>query len=287
MAGSTTTTVTSAPAAPAKAIVPILIQQDDPQSQFATALCYGASRSGKTRFAGSWPRPLFLSEASEQGWKTLQSMPRDCFYEPDRPPIVWPIEDAAQMAVALEKIPQMIADFSVMTLVIDSLTFYQDAFFLFLKKSWAKLNPGKAIDTRALYGTLADHLHELRQRIHTWRCNVVWLALEKAPDTDNPKGGPLLTGKARERFPAGCDHVFYHETFTFPNEVDPNIQDVFYAMHTTSYMKWLAGGRDSGLLEPCMYNPTYREFARQLGLIDPLTMISNAATKRGPAVAAR
>lgn len=276
MASPTQTTQTSIPQAPPKRIVPIKIKGGDHRAAFTTILSYGRSRSGKTRFLGSFPRPLILAEASERGWKTLETMPEDAFYEPDRPPIVWPIEDAAQMAQALEEIPALIEAGLVLTLGVDSLTFYQDAFFNFLKKKWAQNNPGKPIDTRSLYGTLADHLGDLRQRIHAWRCNVVWLALEKAPDTDTPTGGPLLTGKARERFPAGCDHVFYHETYTLPNPDNNHEQEKFYEMHTSSYMKWLAGGRDSGLLEPSIFNPTYRIIAEQLGLPDPLAHLTPA-----------
>ena len=69
--------------------------------QRVTALSYGQSRAGKTRFAGSWPRPLFLSDATESGWTTLGNMDRNVLFEVGRNPIVWAIDKAADMMQAV------------------------------------------------------------------------------------------------------------------------------------------------------------------------------------------
>jgi len=266
-------------------IVPIKIKSGEFRNSFKTALCYGRPRSGKTRFLASWPRPLILAEASERGWVTIETMPSEGYFEPDRPPLVWPIEDAQQMQEALGDARGYFERGEALTLGIDSLTFYQDALFAANKKRWIAGNPGKPVDGRALYGQLGEQLGDLRQDTHTWPCNVVWLALEKAPDTDAPIGGPLLTGKTRDRFPAGCDHIFRHESYTVPNATGG--EDCFFEMHTTVHGRWLAGGRDSGMLEPSIFNPTYRDLMEQLNLPDPIAAFENARKQAATVVTRR
>lgn len=262
-------------------IVPVVIKSGDVRASYKTVLSYGRSRSGKTRWLGTWPRVLVLAEASERGWTTFETMPSEVFFEPDRPPLVWPIENAMQMEEALIAAEPMVQSGEVLTVGIDSLTFYQDSYFAMLKERWIKGNPGKALDNFAVYGALAEHLHSLRQRIHRWPCNVVWLALEQPATKDAPTGGPLLAGKAKERFPAGCDFIFYHRSYSFPSETPGAPADVYYEMHTAPYEKWLAGGRDSGLLEACIFNANYRDFATALGLPDPVEAFK-AAKKAAP-----
>jgi hypothetical protein len=281
---------TTPPAAPIvatrKTIVPVRIKKGDQRAHYKTVLSYGRSRSGKTRWLGTWPRPLVLAEASERGWTTFETMPIEEFYEPDvddsgdplHAPIVWPVESAAQMQEGIDAAEALVLSGEVQTIGIDSLTFYQDAYFASIKERAIKSNPGKQLDTRALYGNLADHIHSLRQRIHRWPCNVVWLALELAPSPDSPTGGPMLTGKTKERFPAGCDFVFYHESYSLPSAEEAGKNDLFFEMHTRPFNRWLAGGRDSGLLEPSIFLPCYRTFAAQLGLPDDAL-----AGVRGPA----
>lgn len=257
------------------AIKPIKIKQGDARAQFKSILSYGRSRSGKTRFAATFPRPRFLSEASERGWTTIETMPSDDFYEPDRPPEVWPIENAEQMMEALAAARTDIFAGKIKTLVIDSLTFYADSYFQHMFEQAKRVTPaGKAIDTRSLYGALAQHLQSLRIDIHKWPCNVIWLALERSPEPENPRGGPMLTGQSAEKFPAGCDHVFYHRSYTY-NDVNPatNAPETFRAfeMRTSVFGNYLAGGRDSGMLPDPIYDPSYRQLAEHLGLSDPLT----------------
>lgn len=264
----------AAVASATRTIVPVRIKSGDRMAATKSVLSYGRSRSGKTRFAASWPRPLFISDASERGWSTIETMPVAEFFEPDVVPQVWPVEDANQMAEAIRDAKPLIDRGEVMSLVVDSLTFYADSYFGWIKKRVIESNPGKPLDSRALYGNLAEHLKDLRIQLHKWLCNVVWLCLEKGPDADHRDGGPMLTGQTRDKFPAGCDHVFYHRCYTAV-DTEGN-EGRFWEMHTAPWGVWLAGGRDSGQLPDSIFNPTYREIATLLNLPDPIEALTAA-----------
>lgn len=253
-------------------IQPIQIKKGDRRTTFKSILSYGRSRVGKTRFAGTFPRPRFLSEASERGWTTLETMPEDYFYEPARPPEVWPIEDSQQMAEALHETKKDVFAGKVLSVVIDSLTFYSDNYFAWMHAQAAKTAGSKGIDTRALYSALTAHLLGLRTEIHKWPCNVVWLCLEKPPEGDNPQGGPMLTGQTAQKFPAGCDHVFYHRAYSgqVVGEDGKTYVERQFEARTSPWGQYLAGGRDSGMLPDPFPDPTYRAFAEYLEIPDPL-----------------
>ena len=53
-----------------------------------TVMAVGDSRAGKTHFGGTWPRPVFLADASEHGWTTLQYQDHAERYEEDHLPSV-------------------------------------------------------------------------------------------------------------------------------------------------------------------------------------------------------
>jgi len=239
-----------------------------------TALSYGMSRAGKTRFAGSWPRPLFLSDATESGWTTLSNMDRNVLFEPERSPVVWSIEKAADMMQAVHEAEPLIKRGEIHTVVVDSLTFYADLFFNTLDAAG-----GNRADGRQLYQKLGQHLKNLREQVHLLGSNVVWLALEKPPGEDTPVGGPMLSGQNAAKFAAGCDYVFYHRSFQAPG-ANTALQ---FEIRTRKYQNYQAGGRDEGRIpDPLGYvqasaeeggsdffvpDCTYRTLAEALGIL--------------------
>jgi len=249
--------------------------------QRITALSYGQSRAGKTRFAGSWPRPLFLSDATESGWTTLSNMDHNARFEEGRAPIVWAIEKAQDMMQGVHDAEPLVKRGDVHTVVIDSLTFYADLFFNTLDAAG-----GNRADGRQLYQKLGQHLKNLREQIHLLGCNVVWLALEKPPGEDTPIGGPMLSGQNAAKFAAGCDYVFYHRSF----QSQPN-QPLQFEIRTRKYQHYQAGGRDEGRLpDPLGYmqaveggtdifvpDCTYRTLAEALGILPIADGVSIAA----------
>lgn len=250
--------------------------------QRITALSYGMSRAGKTRFAGSWPRPLFLSDATESGWTTLANMDRNVLFEADRPPTVWAIEKAADMMQAVHDAEPLIKRGEVHTVVVDSLTFYADLFFNTLDAA-----AGARADGRQLYQKLGQHLKNLREVVHLLGSNVVWLALEKPPGEDTPIGGPMLSGQNAAKFAAGCDYVLYHRSY----QAQPNAP-LQFEIRTKKYQNYQAGGRDEGRLpDPLGYvqvsdeghetfvpDCTYRTLAEALGILS----ISDGASISAP-----
>jgi len=249
--------------------------------QRVTALSYGMSRAGKTRFAGTWPRPLFLSDATESGWTTLGNMDRNALFEVGRAPIVWSIDKAADMMQAVHDAEPLVKRGEVQTVVVDSITFYADLFFNTLDAT-----AGHRADARQLYQKLGQHLKNLREVIHLLGSNVVWLALEKPPGEDTPVGGPMLSGQNAAKFQAGCDYVFYHRSF----QAQPNTA-LQWEIRTKKYQNYQAGGRDEGRLsDPLGYvqvnedgqelfvpDCTYRTMAEALGILPTVAEAAAAA----------
>ncbi len=243
--------------------------------QRITALSYGHSRSGKTRFAGSWPRPIFFSDATESGWTTLSNMDRNHLFEPTHSPIVWAIEKAQDMAQATKDVEPLIKRGEVQTVVIDSVTFYSDLVFnMFDSQANGRM------DQRQLYGKLGQNLKAIREFVHLLGVNVLWLALANDPSEERPTGGPMLSGQQAAKFAAGCDYMFYHRSF----QSAPS-SPLQYEIRTRKFGQYAAGGRDEGRLPdplgylmagdteaaPDVFVPdcSYRTLAESLGLIEP------------------
>lgn len=222
-----------------------------------TALSYGASRSGKTRFAATFPKPLILAEASEGGYKTIQTMPREDWYDPKVEPRVALITSADDYTQAIAEIPAMIKGGAVETIVTDSLTFYHDLYLHYLVDKGFGVTKQGADDMRKVYGEIARHLRDIRIRVHGFNVNVVWLCLDTAPDEQHPLGGPMLSGQSRTKFSAGCGFLFYHRQVRLG-------KNVHWELHTANYGPFPAGGRDSGRLPQIIKNPTYRLITQYL-----------------------
>lgn len=175
------------------------------------------------------------------------------WHESDVRPKVYAIEKVVDMAQVINtKVIPAIADGSIKTLVIDSLTFYADLFFAALLQM-----QGDKQDSRKAYGDLNNHLRDLRVKIHSLNINVLWLALAKNPDTENPIGQPMIPGQQASKFPAGCDFIFYHRSFQ-------DGKDLKFEIRTKRYGAFLAGGRDSGVLPDPIPDPTYRKLIELL-----------------------
>lgn len=264
-------------------------------AQFRTFLCYGDPRSGKTQFAGTFPNAVFIADATERGWTTLEEMNAAWFYH-DKGPEVLPVYDQGSMTEAIAIAEEWVRLGYIDTIVVDSLTFYAESWFQAEHQKMLK-NPGpKGVDTRGLYGAMANHLSYTRQQIHRLPCNVVWTALAAAPDDENP-GGPMLSGKSRMRFPAGCDYIFYHRRYEAPNidaAEDPSLPPMVkvWEVQTNGFGGYIGGGRDGGKLPDAIQFPSFRGIADILSLPEytpknvPDTVKAALAAKQAQAVAA-
>jgi hypothetical protein len=233
-----------------------------------TVTSYGASRSGKTEFAATFPRPLFLSDSTESGWETMRYMDPNKFYEPGHetpsggPCEVWPISNAADMMESLAKIEEIVPKNPNRwwTLVIDSLTFYADCYYAALEQNAYKKSGGKPIDPRRLYGDLGSHLRYQMIRVHNLPFNIVWTCLNKESNDEGKNAGILLPGQNAQKTPARCDALFYHRQYR-------SGADTIWEMHTQPYGEFTAGGRGMGVLPNVIENPTYRMLEEKLGIV--------------------
>ena len=201
-----------------------------------TFLTYGDTRTGKTTLAGSFPRPLFLSDVTEKGYEALRDenwndevTPR---FEPDVKPIVWGIERESDLARAVEHAKPLVAAKRVLTIVVDSISFYTD---MVLNAILARMDKP---DMRRAYGELGAHLRNARIKVHGLGVNVVWLALAKHPETDDPVGRPLIPGQQADKFAAGVDYIWHTRTA----QAGPN-KPIEFEVHTRRYLNYVAGSR--------------------------------------------
>lgn len=253
-----------------------------PGKRRRVTLCnYGASRSGKTQFAATFPRPLFLSDKSESGWETIRYMPEETFYEPNHktpsgmPCEVWPIAKAEEMGICLPKIQAVLSKEPDRwgTLVIDSFTFYADSYFSALELNYRQAM-GSKYDPRKTYGDLASHLRYIMIRIHeiteTYGVNVIWLALEKPPGEGGDPGGILLAGQTALKTPARCDGLLYQRSYRSGNET-------VYEVHSQPFGVMPAGGRGFQNIPCPLTNVTYRDLEKFLGLVPRYGKAAKAA----------
>jgi hypothetical protein len=238
-----------------------------------SVMTYGASRVGKTRFAASWPRPLFLADATEKGWETIRNMDPENFFDPTFTPEVWGIEDPQDMFKAIQDVQTRIKQNpgDIQTLVVDSLTLYSDLYFTGLEVAAVKRS--NQVDRRRLFGDLGQHLAWLITEVHKLPLNIVWVCLEKPPQ-DGAMGGPLLTGQTRDKAPARCEYLLYQRAYRTKADEPPKFE-----IRTKPYGAYIAGGRSGDMTLPDPLDPTYRAFAEAIGMPVP-------GTAKAPAKAA-
>lgn len=216
-------------------------------------IVYGPSGAGKTRFAGTFPRPRFLSDATEKGWETLRTMPSTALFDAEVKPEVIRIESPRDMVNAIEETKKEVTGKSVtapLTLVIDSITFYADAYFEAVVKA-----QGPKPDIRGAYGELLSHIRRLMINTHEIPINIVWLALAKAPE--DGQSGIMLAGKSADKVPAVCPYWLFMRAYH-------DGKGIKHEVRTRPYGPFPARCRDGGKLPDVLPEPTYRCFMNEL-----------------------
>lgn len=203
-----------------------------------TFLVYGDSRTGKTTWAATFPRPVFFSDVTEGGWDSIRHMDDDQLFEPGLKPLVWGIEKMADMAEARVKALPLIQSGRIQTIVVDSLSFYCDLYLNHLIGLQAKR------DMRAAYGDLGNHLRDLRVQTHGLPVNVVWLCLAKHPSDDSPLAGPMIPGQQADKFMAGVHYIFHSRAHQ--EKRGQEYAPAVFEMRTKKYANYIAGNRLGG-----------------------------------------
>ena len=227
-----------------------------------TFLIYGDTRSGKTKLAGTFPRPRFLSDQTEKGYETLRHMKPEELFEPGVRPEVYGIESPKDMIDLLEDTEVTVRKNpgKIQTLVIDSLTFYSDLFYETMAREEARMSGQKMVDTRKLYGALFNHLRSVMIRAHSIPgINVVWLGLASVDDYG--RGGLMIPGKSAAKLPAMCNNYWYLRRYKVSKDEEG------YEVRTQTYMSFPAGGRDGEKLPDPLPENSYRAYAQAMGIV--------------------
>jgi AAA domain len=229
-----------------------------------TFLIYGDTRTGKTTFAGTFPRPLIFADVSEKGYESLTEENWNesvtPLFEPGVRPIVWGIEKQSDMAECVARAEPLVKAGRVKSIFTDSLSFYADLYMNFVLMKQDKR------DTRGAYGELGIHLRNLRISVHGLGCNVGWLCLAKHPEREDGKlveaGGPLIPGQQAAKFAAGVDFILHTRLET----AQPS-QPGKFQIRTKRYMDYIAGNRLGGRanLLPDPFTGNYAALMQHLG----------------------
>ena len=202
-------------------------------------LPYGVTRSGKTHWAATMPRPLIIADISESGYKTILNMDRSMWFEPDVEPIVIGIDamnDIAQLMQPGGRVDMLINSGRIKSLVFDAFTYYCDFFLAHLTRIDTKN------DNRKIYGDLGKHLREVRTICGTKGINQAYCCLEEPPDTEaGTKGLPQIPGGQKGKFAGGVDFLWHA---TFRNVIEKGaVVGAVREMRTKPDGPWIAGNR--------------------------------------------
>lgn len=216
--------------------------------QGVTMFLFGSVGTWKTTFAGTWPKPIFLSIGPEGGDDALAMLPN--LYGLPTPP-VYPIMTPDMMVKKVEHICRNYAAMNVNTVVIDSVTFYVDLWIAQLMQLRYKdpairkrieRDGGEATNmTMRDWGVLAMHIRDLAMKLHKTSLNVIWIALEKeAKQSDGQGGGssvvsvdPYIRGESAIKLPGMCKMIVHAAKQFRPDPQNPGRMQVSPVYYTS------------------------------------------------------
>ena len=157
-----------------------------------TCFVYGRSRIGKTTFAATFPRPVFLVAGIEGNEATLNQYPGITVIR---------IDSTRDMDEALKWLLMNKSKYD--TVIVDSLTFYCDMFIseIVKKTGGMQIQDWQKLDLHVM--------KYLVPSLHTLGKHVVWVALEQEMRKGDSVSGycPMLYGKAPQKVPATTDLI--------------------------------------------------------------------------------
>ncbi len=157
-----------------------------------TNLIFGPSGAGKTFFCASFPRVVMLGSRREEGLETVEWMDPACWYEKNRRPLCYPVENITDLMMRLHKdVIPLVHKGEIRTICIE-LTFHADDAMRTMpvddKNGWAK------------YANLEQHIvnvDELVKKVPGLR--VVYNTLALPEESAKGTSGVLIPGKALAR----------------------------------------------------------------------------------------
>jgi hypothetical protein len=218
-------------------------------SKWKRVVVGGRTKSGKTHFASTWPKPWFLSDATEGGAATLRYMDKEMWWDKTVPPKVSEIENMMEFPQFVTKLVNQKV-IHEQTLVIDSLSIYAARVLRELRAA----NPGQ--DNRQRYGELADVMSLQLGRVHSLPMHIVWLC------HINDEMQLTVPGKASEALWAYMDYLWMTRVETQPG------RPTDFQLHIRPFLRatWL-GGR-SAIAAPSPIIPSFKVLVELLDLLD-------------------
>ena len=256
----------------------ISLDEDTTELPIMSVLNYGDTKSGKTTWASTWPRPLILADAVERGYESVRTADRSTWFEPAWKPKIIALEslaDLVQLAQPGGQIDQWIASGEVRTIVNDALSYFAELMLNTIIQLQTKP------DNRGAYGDLGKQLRNVRTMVQAKPVSVIWNCIVKHPEEDDPRGRPLIPGKQGEAWPGSCDYVFRSQVrrqrvMVDYEEIDndgktkivkrPEIQESYF-MSTRQDGKYIGGSRlgTKADLLPDPFSGTYSDLMTCLG----------------------
>jgi len=256
--------------------------------QGITMFLYGGWGTWKTSFAGTFPKPVFLSVGTEGGDDALGLLPE--LYNIATPP-TYHISGAAMMKQKVEYIAANYKALDYNTVVVDSIGFYTDLWVAELMdmryrdpkiRARIEATGGAAtiMDMRD-WGVLAMHLRDLAVRLHNTSMNIIWIAGAKEVKEHNSQQGstrvvavePLLQGQMAVKLPGMCKMIVYAASELVPDPNVPGRNKILPTFYTSpNYLarvvrhKYGNAFPEGRIADPDYYNlPTFRVFYERVG----------------------
>jgi hypothetical protein len=188
---------------------------DDQKNQHLRVMVYGAMGVGKTQFAGTFPKPVFID--TDKGGMTLRRVHAPfvpCYETRGIVKRVFEILKAAETRTAAFAPDGAFADRE--TIVLDSASVFSNT--ALSDYIWATgKNPMETKASYDEYGKLLNTQIELGKTLKrlSSQYNIVVTALvdvNKDENTGSMYGGPLLVGGYRQLIGADFDEVYYLAT---------------------------------------------------------------------------
>jgi hypothetical protein len=224
-----------------------------------TVMVHGLPKVGKTRFAGTFPRPLFAFVQGEHGTHSLPDLERDDIFQ-------YAIGAEEDLEILLGKLPELIKKYDLRSLVIDTGSLLGSLFAVQAGnygrskveyQGWARIK-GAFLNTRDRVAGLGLHL--------VWVMHTV----ENKDEARVVFYEPLLVGKALNDIIPSCNIVCYLTKDVVPSDPnnpdapDETIRNLWVRCPSNASPRFLAGTHFDNLLTAPSYEPDWAVLAKYL-----------------------
>ena len=186
------------------------------QNKHYRFMFYGANGTGKTHFAGTFPRPLFIVPGL--GANEMRTLSDENFTVVEFNSMA---ECASQVYTLYKMIlkDQFIGDYKPRTIVIDNLSTMQTLFEYELKN--IDIAPSeKSKMTWDDWAVIRHNVYQMLVLLHKLPVHIIWIAHAKlitittksgGKTESTTEGGFYLSGDTKNSVPGNCDAILYTE----------------------------------------------------------------------------